>query len=93
MRGLKRGNPAPTFRNRRVASLTDAWIETNLMCVIINQLCVASLTDAWIETYPKVIIPIFVTVASLTDAWIETTRPAAQTTASAHSRIPHGCVD
>ena len=56
----------------RVASFTDAWIETEKgQRKAINRL-VASFTDAWIETCViRQIIPVHV-VASFTDAWIET---------------------
>ena len=50
MRGLKQPILTPNFRSVRVASFTDAWIETacgNKSYDVVN---VASFTDAWIET-------------------------------------------
>ena len=49
MRGLK-----PLFcvatKRKRVASFTDAWIETRVEFVATGETKVASFTDAWIET-------------------------------------------
>ena len=51
MRGLKRHSDGRTDRKRKVASFTDAWIET-LIQRLLPAGCyhVASFTDAWIET-------------------------------------------
>ena len=58
----------------RVASFTDAWIETvNLKYRHLPDL-VASFTDAWIETKNDNRPDACRLVASFTDAWIETTR-------------------
>ena len=50
MRGLKLMVLFPCFVMKRVASFTDAWIETKLFPIIQKQRLVASFTDAWIET-------------------------------------------
>ena len=50
MRGLKQGIPLGKTDIMKVASFTDAWIETGNLH---DQSCpdgVASFTDAWIET-------------------------------------------
>ena len=57
---------------RKVASFTDAWIETrtHLSCDALGS--VASFTDAWIETDGTWPWAFGLIVASFTDAWIET---------------------
>ena len=72
MRGLK---PLLKYRYRtgtKVASFTDAWIETIERRKLYGGVRVASFTDAWIETpNPKRKLTMML-VASFTDAWIET---------------------
>ena len=50
MRGLKRQKSPLNVVTIRVASFTDAWIETNPPNVLSPINNVASFTDAWIET-------------------------------------------
>ena len=50
MRGLKQIRHRIKRRDRRVASFTDAWIETPKKWSIKLSDIVASFTDAWIET-------------------------------------------
>ena len=72
MRGLKHDSVLPKWLTYRVASFTDAWIETYKEIIEGRFDVVASFTDAWIETlkYPRSFIQL--PVASFTDAWIET---------------------
>ena len=57
---------------KRVASFTDAWIETVLYAEMLDLFPVASFTDAWIETSLMILKSYGEKVASFTDAWIET---------------------
>ena len=50
MRGLKPKNEYGYETLRKVASFTDAWIETRIRQSRNNLFMVASFTDAWIET-------------------------------------------
>ena len=50
MRGLKPGNIDCNKRIIKVASFTDAWIETKVEIHRVEMPKVASFTDAWIET-------------------------------------------
>ena len=50
MRGLKQKNHADKKHGGKVASFTDAWIETVNQGTSWIYLWVASFTDAWIET-------------------------------------------
>ena len=50
MRGLKRFVRLPLTLDARVASFTDAWIETIRTAMCWRHPPVASFTDAWIET-------------------------------------------
>ena len=50
MRGLKQMDVYILMIGRKVASFTDAWIETFSDPTFIELLNVASFTDAWIET-------------------------------------------
>ena len=50
MRGLKLNRTTAILNNRRVASFTDAWIETGIKMLENIARGVASFTDAWIET-------------------------------------------
>ena len=50
MRGLKRRKSCRRPFARRVASFTDAWIETGEKACAASTANVASFTDAWIET-------------------------------------------
>ena len=59
MRGLKRNVNAYQRYLERVASFTDAWIETISEGVIDKPETVASFTDAWIETFFEVSALIF----------------------------------
>ena len=71
MRGLKQIGRNATYLKTKVASFTDAWIETSLVqCIAIGH--VASFTDAWIETIRTSSAASPEIVASFTDAWIET---------------------
>ena len=72
MRGLKHLIGSRPLAALRVASFTDAWIETKSTLNALPSSSVASFTDAWIETIR--IKPEFGLrfVASFTDAWIET---------------------
>ena len=72
MRGLKQIIPNEAQQHARVASFTDAWIETEGKALNTVFGYVASFTDAWIETQSKCNIATFIIVASFTDAWIET---------------------
>ncbi len=72
MRGLKPKNPGQLAGQNRVASFTDAWIETQTNDPWKSWPSVASFTDAWIETGGGSGMPSENTVASFTDAWIET---------------------
>jgi len=72
MRGLKLSDYHPVHQINKVASFTDAWIETVILVVNIGGCEVASFTDAWIETSGTTTTPASPTVASFTDAWIET---------------------
>ena len=56
----------------KVASFTDAWIETEIASISILVSLVASFTDAWIETFFCIVSGKLICVASFTDAWIET---------------------
>ena len=53
MRGLKPKNEHGYETLRKVASFTDAWIETVKPEGLSTQNTVASFTDAWIETRPE----------------------------------------
>ena len=50
MRGLKRSSLGESKQFGKVASFTDAWIETELVANNLTCCHVASFTDAWIET-------------------------------------------
>ena len=50
MRGLKLGYRCANGYEQRVASFTDAWIETIMGAINGRVIYVASFTDAWIET-------------------------------------------
>ena len=50
MRGLKPPLENQPFPPMKVASFTDAWIETPVVCGHLAVHAVASFTDAWIET-------------------------------------------
>ena len=50
MRGLKLISNFEKNLFSEVASFADAWIETSLKDIKIQQLIVASFADAWIET-------------------------------------------
>ena len=52
MRGLKLTKVCQCTRDAKVASFTDAWIETNDSLNSYGSRVVASFTDAWIETTP-----------------------------------------
>ena len=56
----------------KVASFTDAWIETSARLARSLLAYVASFTDAWIETFTVNNRRAYPKVASFTDAWIET---------------------
>ena len=56
----------------RVASLAEAWIETDEPVDASSRLAVASLAEAWIETTPTPATAVARAVASLAEAWIET---------------------
>ena len=56
----------------KVASFTDAWIETDIPISNLSKATVASFTDAWIETTERQGTFTKTKVASFTDAWIET---------------------
>ena len=71
MRGLKLGIATFTVFGR-VASFTDAWIETFEVIGEATFTQVASFTDAWIETNERRNEILVIKVASFTDAWIET---------------------
>ena len=58
-------------RGHVVASLAEAWIETQWIRRDPNGFPVASLAEAWIETYMQRKRDANVTVASLAEAWIE----------------------
>ena len=51
MRGLKQSLQKSNIYDHRVASFTDAWIETAVSTSNFDDLFVASFTDAWIETF------------------------------------------
>ena len=72
MRGLKHIALSVERNKWRVASFTDAWIETRIhpSCNALGS--VASFTDAWIETAIPSSVKNGLKVASFTDAWIET---------------------
>ena len=76
---------------RKVASFTDAWIETEQKSKLISEINVASFTDAWIETQASKRRIMQARVASFTDAWIETNAPLKYT--YIHCRIFYRCVD
>ena len=65
-------NTLSTIIRDRVASFTDAWIETYFPLSPVRCRLVASFTDAWIETECLARKNRTVFVASFTDAWIET---------------------
>ena len=50
MRGLKQMLKVYVDEVNRVASFTDAWIETESALSAVSKATVASFTDAWIET-------------------------------------------
>ena len=56
MRGLKQLTKAQAEYTEKVASFTDAWIETNDPNDFYEKHMVASFTDAWIETHIYIII-------------------------------------
>ena len=62
----------PCCQIKKVASFTDAWIETQIYPATFADFRVASFTDAWIETRETWLINVISDVASFTDAWIET---------------------
>ena len=72
MRGLKLNILIPRTLIPKVASFTDAWIETTPFYSVYNTTDVASFTDAWIETISVFCDEESIVVASFTDAWIET---------------------
>ena len=72
MRGLKQYQTFGKQQQKKVASFTDAWIETGLMRIELLGGTVASFTDAWIETIKVKETGTAEHVASFTDAWIET---------------------
>ena len=85
MRGLKRSTRCRSFGIFRVASFTDAWIETLYPFTFDNRRAVASFTDAWIETFVPKELPYKTAVASFTDAWIETvTRQYCEKSTTSH---------
>ena len=72
MRGLKLYQNDFHQLVSKVASFTDAWIETLGRGCPGLVVTVASFTDAWIETPIAHFKDILKVVASFTDAWIET---------------------
>ena len=50
MRGLKLSCIIDDLKSKKVASFTDAWIETEKAIAVFGDTKVASFTDAWIET-------------------------------------------
>ena len=56
MRGLKQDKDNSGITESLVASFTDAWIETLLICATIRMNWVASFTDAWIETVGSMLL-------------------------------------
>ena len=73
MRGLKLVLMAGFIQKTgKVASFTDAWIETSKYSLSFSKFAVASFTDAWIETTSIISKARCAVVASFTDAWIET---------------------
>ena len=79
MRGLKHEQNTHYNEGHKVASFTDAWIETFEVTLFCGQSGVASFTDAWIETKGIGMIFTKLFVASFTDAWIETVVAAVNT--------------
>ena len=75
----------------KVASFTDAWIETLNNQQKESEKMVASFTDAWIETDNDFVLDAAKEVASFTDAWIETTQNNSLHTS--YCRIFYRCVD
>ena len=71
MRGLKLTDTIIVY-SVKVASFTDAWIETRQQNRRPHLQKVASFTDAWIETLFEQCAQQLYRVASFTDAWIET---------------------
>ena len=57
MRGLKHFCLDWEHHGHKVASFTDAWIETETWSRTANLDAVASFTDAWIETAFQYILP------------------------------------
>ena len=92
MRGLKRYTDRVERYCLRVASFTDAWIETTLILSYCICLGVASFTDAWIETWLCMLTYNQASVASFTDAWIETGGWQPMICVLGR-RILYGCVD
>ena len=90
MRGLKHPLNV-TLPIRKVASFTDAWIETAVMARLKDACLVASFTDAWIETPLLSKSTLNALVASFTDAWIET--PGDVVSNLDPRRIFYRCVD
>ena len=76
----------------KVASFTDAWIETVKSGWLREWKEVASFTDAWIETHAELLETAAINVASFTDAWIETYIPDICVFRDL-SRIFYRCVD
>ena len=72
MRGLKHLCLDREHHRHKVASFTDAWIETKRGTTTREIGSVASFTDAWIETKKEGEVTSLNIVASFTDAWIET---------------------
>ena len=92
MRGLKHFCLNWEHHWHKVASFTDAWIETEVIQRLYVFLPVASFTDAWIETSVMSRLKDAGLVASFTDAWIETSF-AALSRVWRVRRIFYRCVD
>ena len=76
----------------KVASFTDAWIETVTKSKTTRTDLVASFTDAWIETIENLQVLAVNSVASFTDAWIETSNEYRSLEKKV-CRIFYRCVD
>ena len=76
----------------RVASITEAWIETLVIYHVHQSDRVASITEAWIETIASTGMAPLENVASITEAWIET-RSTQNRRTDPDRRLHHGGVD
>ncbi len=72
-RGLKLLRVTHITRISLVAPSTGAWIETNLLILVLMVAQVAPSTGAWIETITQSLKTPTKQVAPSTGAWIETT--------------------